>query len=272
MNFWNIYWTLLVFFLGLCAGSFLNVCIYRIPAEKSVVYPPSACPRCHTRIKWFDNIPVLSWWMLGARCRTCQAPISSRYPLVEFLTALLFTAVWILHAVLGGAPLVALCYLLAVFGLMLGTFVDFDEMWIPDRVTIGGMIIAPVLSLLVPALHGAASPLASLKASLTGMAAGFGALWIVRELGTAAFKKEAMGLGDVKLMGALGALFGWPAVIFILFFSALFGSVAGVSLIAAGKKELQSRLPYGPYIALASLVWMLGGNRLWDAYTSLFSV
>ncbi len=272
MTFWDIYWSALIFFLGLCFGSFLNVCIYRIPAEKSIVHPPSSCPKCGMRIKWFDNIPVLSWCLLRARCRTCKAPISARYPLVEALTGVLFLAVWLLHAVAYGQLSVALCYLLAVFGLLLGTFVDLDEMWLPDRVTIGGMIIAPILSLLVPELHDAATRLLSLKASAIGLAVGFGSLWLVGKIGTAIFKKEAMGFGDVKLMGALGALLGWPAVIFILFFSALFGSVVGVSLIVTGKKELQSRLPYGPYIALAALFWMLGGDGIWAAYTALFAI
>jgi leader peptidase (prepilin peptidase)/N-methyltransferase len=272
MNFWELYWAALIFLLGLCSGSFLNVCIYRIPAEKSVVHPPSSCPRCGMRIKWFDNIPVLSWCLLRARCRGCGAKISARYPLVEALTGVLFLAVWLLHAVAYSQPAVASCYLLAVFGLILGTFVDLDEMWLPDRVTIGGMIIAPVLSFLVPELHDAPTRLLSLKASAIGLAAGFGSLWLVGKAGTAIFKKEAMGFGDVKLMGALGALLGWPAIIFILFFSSLFGSAVGVSLMAAGKKELQSRLPYGPYIALAAIFWMLGGDRIWAAYTAFFTV
>lgn len=265
MIFFDIYWATLVFVLGLCFGSFLNVCIYRIPLEKSVSWPPSACPTCGTRIKGFDNIPVLSWLLLRGKCRSCKTPVSIGYPLIELLTGLFFLTLWLLY----GFSWITPVYALAVFGLLLGTFIDLEEMWLPDRVTIGGMILFPLLSLLVPELHSAAGWFAGLKASLIGLATGFGIFWTIRELGTAALKKEAMGFGDVKLMGALGALFGWQAVLYILFFSALAGSAVGIGLIVMKKKELSSQIPYGPYIALAAFSWLLGGFRLWDAYLRL---
>jgi len=265
MIFFDIYWATLVFVLGLCFGSFLNVCIYRIPLEKSVSWPPSACPKCGTRIKGFDNIPVLSWLLLRGKCRSCKTPVSIGYPLIELLTGLFFLTLWLLY----GFSWITPVYALAVFGLLLGTFIDLEEMWLPDRVTIGGMILFPILSALVPSLHGAAGWIAGLKASLIGLAVGFGIFWAIRELGTAVFKKEAMGFGDVKLMGMLGALLGWQAVIYITFFSALVGAVIGTGLIVLKKKELSSQIPYGPYIALAAFSWLLGGFRLWDAYLRL---
>jgi leader peptidase (prepilin peptidase)/N-methyltransferase len=271
MTFFDIYWAVLVFVLGLCFGSFLNVCIYRIPREKSVAWPPSACPQCGTAIRGFDNIPVLSWILLRGKCRTCKLPISVGYPLIELTTGLFFLILWLLYPVcLNGvfdwrAPV----YMLAVFGLLLGTFIDLAEMWLPDRVTIGGMIVFPILSVLFPELHGAEGWMAGLKASLIGLAVGFGIFWTIRELGTAALKKEAMGFGDVKLMGSLGALLGWQAIIYILFFSALAGAVVGTTLIVMKKKELSSQIPYGPYIALAAFSWILGGYRLWEAYVAL---
>ena len=145
----------------------------------------------------------------------------------------------------------------------------FVHMILPDRVTIGGMILFPILSALFPPLQGVETWQSGLIASLIGLAAGFGVFWTIREAGSAALKKEAMGFGDVKLMGALGALLGWQSVIYITFFSALVGSIAGVSLIALHRKGIQSEIPYGPYIALAAFSWILGGYRLWDAYLAL---
>lgn len=262
MSFWDIYWSAAVLLFGLCFGSFLNVCVYRIPQEISLSHPPSACPKCKTRIKWYDNIPVLGWLCLRGKCRACKASIAIRYPLVELLTGLLFLAVWLVY----GPGWIAPIYMIAIFGLLLGTFVDLAEMWLPDRVTIGGMILYPILSALVPELHGAETWSGGLMASLIGLSVGFGGFWSIGFFGKIAFKKDAMGFGDVKLMGGLGALFGWQAVLFILFVSSLFGSVVGVGLIAMKKKELSSRIPYGPYLALAAFAWMFGGCRLWAAY------
>lgn len=265
MSFTEIYFAFVTLILGLCFGSFLNVCICRIPAEMSLSHPPSTCPKCKTRIKWYDNIPVLGWLALGGKCRACKQPISVGYPLIELTTGLFFLTIYLIYGLSWITPV----YALAVFGLLLATFVDLAEMWIPDRVSIGGMIVFPVLSVLVPELHGAAGWAAGLKASLIGLAAGFVTFWLIGKFGTAVFKKDAMGFGDVKLMGALGALLGWQAVLYILFFSALAGSVIGVALIALNKKELSSQIPYGPYLALAAFSWMLGGFRLWEAYLAL---
>ena len=265
MTFWELYWSGLVLVLGLCFGSFLNVCIYRIPLEKSVSWPPSSCPKCGSRISGLDNIPVLSWCFLRGKCRKCKLPISVGYPLIELTTGLFFLTLWLLYGFSWLTPI----YALAVFGLLLGTFIDLAEMWLPDRVTIGGMILFPILSALVPELHDAVGWVAGLNASLIGLAVGFGGFWAIGVLGKMAFKKEAMGFGDVKLMGGLGALFGWQAVLFILFFSALAGSIIGVGLIAMKRKELSSQIPYGPYLALAAFAWLLGGDRLWEAYLAL---
>lgn len=267
-EFWTIYWLALIFMLGLCLGSFLNVCICRIPNEKSVIWPPSACPNCHARIRWYDNIPVLSWFLLGAKCRHCKLPISVVYPVIELLTGFFFLTIWLIYGISWFTPI----YALAVFGLLLGTFIDLEHMILPDRVTVGGMILFPILSVLFPLLQGETTWQAGLTDSLIGLAAGFGSLWIVREIGTAALKKEAMGFGDVKLMGALGALFGWQAVIYMVFVSAFIGSIAGISLIALHRKGIQSQIPYGPYISLAAFSWLLGGFRLWEAYLRLMGL
>jgi leader peptidase (prepilin peptidase)/N-methyltransferase len=259
------YFAFVSLLFGLCFGSFLNVCICRIPAEISLSHPPSSCPKCKTRIKWYDNIPVLSWFLLGGKCRACRQPISISYPIIEFTTGLFFCVIFLIYGLSWITPI----YCLAVFGLLLATFIDLEEMWIPDRVSIGGMIVFPLLSMLVPELHGVDGWLAGLKASMIGLAVGFGLFWLIGKVGTAIFKKDAMGFGDVKLMGGLGALFGWQAVLFIMFFSALAGTIIGVALILMKKKEVSSQIPYGPYLALAAFFWMLGGYRLWDAYLAL---
>jgi leader peptidase (prepilin peptidase) / N-methyltransferase len=261
-EFWALYLTLLAFFFGACIGSFLNVCIYRIPREESVIHPRSHCPNCNTMIAWHDNIPLVSYLVLRARCRHCGKGITPRYFLVELLTAVLFLLVWNRY----GFEVVTLVYWLAISGLILGTFVDFEHMIIPDRVSLGGIATGLVFSALVPSLHGKDDLLGGLFAGAVGAAAGSGLLWLVAELGRFIFKKDAMGLGDVKLLGAIGAYLGWQGVIFTIMISSLLGSIVGISLIASGRKEWQSRIPYGPYLAAAALIWILGGNAWWEAY------
>lgn len=253
-----------VFFAGLCIGSFLNVCIWRIPRDESIAWPGSHCPACNHAIAPWDNIPLLSWLILNGKCRHCQAPISPRYFLVELLTGALFVALWLVH---GWSPLTALTLLFSS-ALVMATFIDFDHLILPDRVTIGGMIAGPILSFALPALQGQADRLPALIQSLIGLALGYGILWLVSTVGRLILKREAMGYGDVKLLGAIGACLGWQAVLFTIFFSSLSGTALGLSLIAAGKKELQSRIPYGPHIALAAVLWMLCGPACIDLYLS----
>ena len=251
-----------IFLAGLCIGSFLNVCIWRIPRDESIVWPGSHCPACNHAIAAWDNIPLLSWLILNGKCRHCKAPISPRYFLVELLTGALFTVLWLVH----GWTLQTPVYFLFAGALILGTFVDFDHLILPDRVTLGGMAAGLVLSVAFPALQGQTERLPALLHSLIGLALGYGLLWLVATLGRLALKREAMGMGDVKLLGAIGACLGWPAVLFTIFVSSLSGTVLGLAFIAAGKKELQSKIPYGPHIALAAVLWMLCGPACIDLY------
>jgi leader peptidase (prepilin peptidase)/N-methyltransferase len=275
------YLSFAVFLLGACVGSFLNVCIYRIPREESVVKPRSHCPHCGRLIPWHENIPLVSWVVLRARCRGCRGPISPRYVLVEALVALLFLLVWLAWSPdgtprpLGLAPYGSLAlapiYWLAVSGLVLGTFVDFEHMIIPDRVSLGGIVAGLVLSPLVPALHGAAVWWHGLAWAAVGAAVGSGILWMVAFVGRIVFRKEAMGLGDVKLLGAIGALLGWKAVLFTLIVSSFAGSIVGVTLVLCGRKEMQGRIPFGPYLALAAALWILWGPALVALYLRLLT-
>lgn len=247
---------------GACIGSFLNVCIYRIPEEQSIIWPPSNCPRCHHRIAWYDNIPVLSYLILRGHCRHCRASFSPRYALVEALTAVLFLLIWQAH----GWTVITPLYMLAAAGLILATFVDFDHMIIPDRVSIGGMVIGLAVSAGFPALHGETAALPALKDAAIGLATGAGTLGLVAVLGKMAFRKDAMGMGDIKLLGAIGAFFGWEGVLFTIMLSSLAGSLVGLGFIVARKNEWQSRIPFGPYLALGAVLWSIWGAAWWDAY------
>lgn len=298
-----IFTTFFAALFGACFGSFLNVCVWRIPREESVVTPRSHCPSCGRLIPWYLNIPVFSWLMLRGKCKWCGSPIAFRYILLEILTAVLFVVPWFqaLSSMLmpdclyaewshyqgalsampetywaGLVPIINLwlvpVYWLIIFGLLLGMFIDFEHYIIPDRVTWGGVILGFVISPLIPEIHFAGDWLTSLIRAAIGFAAGYGGLMLVAVLGKLAFKKEAMGYGDVKLMGAVGALFGWQAVLFTIFLSSLLGSVVGLSLICLKKKALQSQIPYGPYIAVAAMVWMFWGQTICSWYLSFLPV
>lgn len=260
-----------VFAFGACLASFLNVVIWRVPRGESIVSPPSHCPKCNAAIPWYLNIPILSWLALRGKCAACKNPISPRYPLVELLGGLLFVAAYARFGV--AAPLAWIWLAL----MLVGSFIDFDHKLLPDFVTVGGMIYGVVLSFgAALSRHlGYDFPLAPFEVSpllsLSGLAFGFGLLWLIRFLGSKAFKREAMGMGDVFLMGAVGALFGPLAVVMVLMLSSVLGSLVGVGLILAAKARLGKfvEIPYGPYICLGCLAWMFYGPELVRGYLRL---
>lgn len=260
---WGMVWV-----FGAVWGSFLNVCIIRVQHDMSLSFPGSHCFTCKRKIAWYDNLPVLSWFLLRGKCRHCGETFSLRYPLVEAVTGGLFLWIWILY----GPSTLTLCYWLMTFGLIWGTGVDLDDYWIPDRVTWGGIAVGFLLSALVPALHGAETSRTGLIPSVVGAVTGFGILWAVGVIGKLMFRKEAMGFGDVKLLGAIGAFLGASAVVFVLFLSALLGSVVGLTLIAMGQRELGGRIPFGPYLSAAALIWVLGGDAWMQAYLDFVMV
>lgn len=264
------------FGMGACIASFLNVVIWRVPRDESIVSPPSHCPKCNAPIAWYQNVPILSWLCLRGRCAKCRAPISPRYLLVECLGGILFLAAFWRFGWF--APLAWIWLSL----MIVGSFIDFDLQLLPDFVTVGGMAYGVALSLVfwaVPELIGA--PLANCTAysfyldplsSVGGLALGFGLLGLVRWLGTKAFKREAMGLGDVFLMGAIGALCGPVAVLVTLVLSSVFGSVVGILLILMSKARLGKfvAIPFGPYLCMGCLAWMFYGPELVAWYRQLF--
>jgi leader peptidase (prepilin peptidase)/N-methyltransferase len=251
----QLYLDFVVFVFGAVIGSFLNVCIHRLPREQSIVNPPSHCPHCNERVRWFDNIPLVSFLVLRGKCRYCCAAITPRYFVVELLTAVLFLALWWSY----GVTWYALIYAVLVAGLIAATFIDFEHYIIPDEITLGGIVLGVLLSGLCPVLHGTTMSGAALLRSLAGAVVGGVTLLVIALAGEKIFKKEAMGMGDVKLLAAIGAFLGWKATLFVVFLSSLLGGVAGLVLVVGKRKEWGSRLPYGPYIALAAVQWLFWG-------------
>ncbi len=342
------FWSGVFFLLGGIVGSFLNVCIHRLPLGQSIVSPPSHCPHCQRAIPWYLNIPLVSWVVLRGRCAFCRAPIAPRYVLVELLTGLLFLASWLRFGP-ESAPL-ALTYCLLLAGLIVATFIDLEYFIIPDEITVGGVVAGFLASFAFPQLHQAASVVVGLQRSFWGAVTGAGIIYLFLRLGKWLFgrqrlklaapstvyftetklilpdqelpyeelfyrksdaivlqarrvelvdrgyrevtvrltqttlevgpdrfpteavpclqvvtdavvvPREAMGLGDVKFMAAIGAFVGGAGVVFSLMGSAVVGSFVGGAMLLAGRGS--SRIPYGPYIAVAATVWVFAGRGI----------
>ena len=274
------------FAFGSCIASFLNVCIWRLPREESVVSPPSHCPSCGAAIKWYQNVPIISWLALRGRCASCRKPISPRYVVVEALGGVLFLLAYLqwaspaifremppLGMVPLGSPLAMCAYWLVATGLILGSFIDLDHFYLPDRVTIGGMVLGVPASVLVPELQGETGRLAALCWSLGGLLFGFVFLWGIGWVFTKLFRKEAMGFGDVKLIGAIGAFFGPIPVLFVIIVSSVIGSAVGIAMMVRGRAKLGgfTAVPFGPFLALATLAWMYWGPAILAGYLKLLS-
>ena len=233
--------------LGLVIGSFLNVCIYRIPIGKSIVYPPSSCPKCNSQIKWYDNIPIISYIILGGKCRQCKSKISPIYPLIEALSGFITVLIYIKYSL----SLQAAAFLILSYALIVASFIDFEHYIIPDRISLGLIAVGVVFSYFLPI---------GVKGSLIGAAGGFLILYGVAMLGQLLFKKEAMGGGDIKLLSGIGAFIGIKGVLFVLLFSSFLGSAVGIGLILIGKKEMTSKIPFGPYLSLAAVCYPFFGE------------
>ncbi|MCB0364810.1 MAG: prepilin peptidase [Bdellovibrionaceae bacterium] len=251
--------TALTFFaFGAIFGSFGNVLIYRVPLKKNVAWPGSACPKCSASIAWYDNVPILSWLLLKGRCRSCKAPISKRYPLVEFLTGLAFAALYLRC----GFSWILLEYLIFAFGLIVVTFIDLDHMILPDVFTWPGMALG--------LLGGAINPERSFMDSFLGAVLGFGFLYAIAYIYLALRKEEGMGGGDIKLLGWIGAILGWKSIPFVILASSIIGSVVGIVFAIRTKGGLKSTIPFGPYLVLAAFAYIFGGEAIGRWYLNLF--
>jgi leader peptidase (prepilin peptidase)/N-methyltransferase len=253
-----------VIVLGTIIGSFLNVCIYRVPKDESIVRPASRCTSCGCPIRFYDNIPILSYIILMGRCRYCKAHLSFRYPLVEFLNAVLY--VLVLRRFGMDSPLILAVYFVFVSVLIVIFFIDLDYQIIPNSITIPGILLAIVLgSTILPDPFSGHEPL-GFRGALTGFAAGGGFFYLVAVLGKAVFKKDAMGGGDIKMMAMVGSVLGWKGVILTTFIGSLLGSVIGVSLIMLKGREWGSRIPFGPYLAAGALISLFWGLDIFRWY------
>lgn len=245
--------------IGACIGSFLNVVIYRLPLGQSVVSPPSRCPKCGYGLKWYDNIPVFGWLLLGGRCRQCKNKISIQYPLVEFITAALFLlVVWVTPP---GALLVSrlllVCILIALFSI------DLEHQILPNSITLPGIVIGVLLSTIAPP---------GLRDSLIGVVVGAGILYAIAWGYYLWRREEGLGMGDVKMLAMVGAFLGWKAVLVTLVLSSFSGALIGVALIASQRGNMKLALPFGTFLALGTLVAMFVGDPLVAWYAGFFEV
>ena len=255
--------TLFVALVGLALGSFLNVCIHRLPGGGSVVRPGSRCPSCGTSIRWYDNVPVASWLALRGRCRGCGGSISVRYPAVEILAALLLAGLWS-YLGPGSAFFVAAPFALAMLVLF---FTDYDERLLPDAVTLTGLVTGLAIAWCNPFLAGSSGRRVWL--ALSGAALGAGLLWGVGAVYERLRGIEAMGLGDVKLMAMVGAFAGPAGAIVTVFAASVVGAVVGLALIPIRGGSLKDALPFGCFLAPSGLAALLWAPRLVRAYGEL---
>jgi leader peptidase (prepilin peptidase)/N-methyltransferase len=236
----KIIYGIFAFLLGSVIGSFLNVIIYRLPRGVSIVKPNSFCPSCKKPIKWFENIPVLSFIFLGGKCSKCRKSISIQYPAVEIITGLLFLWSYTNH----GLSLNCLFYVLFFISLIVISGIDFSHQVIPDIFSIPGIILGIIFQWLN---H-------SLLIGIVGMAFGGGLILLIRALGGWVYKKEVMGMGDVYLTAMIGAFVGFPLIIPAIFIAALFGSVFGIIYLAATRRNRENPIPFGPFLSLGGAV------------------
>jgi leader peptidase (prepilin peptidase) / N-methyltransferase len=259
----NIIISSLVFVVGAIVGSFLNVCIVRLPKCESVVKPRSHCVHCQKMIPWYDNIPLVSYLVLGGKCRFCGKKISIRYWIVELLTAGVF--VWFYQAF--GLTPSYFAYMVMISGFIVAIFVDFEHRIIPDEISVGGMCCGLVLSLFIPEMQGVAvakmpvwlAHLQSLGWSFVGALVGGASIYLMGLLGDVIFKKESMGGGDVKFLAMVGAFLGWQAALLTFFIAPFFGAVYG---IVEKIRTKDSAIAYGPFLAVGALVSMFYGDAI----------
>ena len=247
----------IIFLLGLCVGSFLNVCIHRLPRGGSLLRPRSRCPGCEYELSWYDNIPVLSYLFLLGRCRRCRKRINLRYPIVELLTAFVFlwhywifgmTALFVVRLLFG-------CALIVLFAI------DLEHQILPNLITLPGIVAGLVFSLAFPP---------GVLDALLGAIVGGGVLWLIGEAYYRYAGQEGMGGGDVKMLAMVGAFLGWKLVIVTLIVSSVAGSLLGLLLIASRRGNMKQALPYGTFLALGALFASLYGERVVDWYAGLY--
>jgi leader peptidase (prepilin peptidase)/N-methyltransferase len=253
---------LITFLFGSMVGSFLNVCIHRIPRDSSIILPPSRCPSCNAPIKARDNIPIISFILLGGRCRRCGTRISPRYPLVEALNALLYVLVlWRFGAAWHTPFLFAFCSAMIVI-----TFIDLDFQIIPDSITLPGIVVGSIAgSLLLPDPFDRLS-LLGFRESLIGLLSGGLVFFLIAEVSYRILRQEAMGGGDIKMMAMVGAFLGWKSVLLTTFAGSLLGSLIGIFFMVFKGTGRKTKIPFGPFLALGALISLFCGQEMLSFY------
>lgn len=250
------------FIFGAIVGSFLNVCIYRMPKNESIVFPGSHCFSCGKPIKWHDNLPIMSYLLLRGKCRNCKAPYSAQYLLVEILTGLIFALFYLTF----GFTAKGIIFLILTLALLVESFIDLEHRIIPDEITLSGIVIGLVLSGVFPALHKETTLWGGVLQALIGVVVGGGFLYLSALIAEWFLKQEAMGGGDVKLLAMIGAFTGWKGVVWTIFLSSILGSIIGVyQKIRYGAQTI----PYGPYLGLATFLYFFIGPGIYDWYLGL---
>jgi leader peptidase (prepilin peptidase) / N-methyltransferase len=243
--------------LGLAVGSFLNVCIHRVPRKGSIVQPASSCPHCGYMLRAYDNIPVLSYVLLGGRCRQCKAGISIRYPIVEVVTM----AVFIGHYLALGPDIILVPRLLFACTLIVLFAIDLEHHLLPNVITLPGIVVGLAFSLMLPP---------GLFEAVIGVLAGGGVLWLVGEAYYRYSGEEGMGGGDVKMLAMIGAFLGWKLMVLTLVLSSVLGSLVGLLVIVFKRGGMKHALPYGTFLSLGALVSSLYGQQILDWYMGFY--
>ncbi len=252
--------TVIVLFLlamGLSVGSFLNVCIYRLPRHESLLFPASHCPSCDRSLSWFENLPLVSWLVLRGRCRTCRTWIGVQYPLVEAITGAIFVSAFFIY---GWTPLLAARLLFACAMIVLFV-IDLHHRILPNVITLPGIVIGFVLSCFLPP---------GWRASLIGLIAGGGVLFAIGEAYYRTRGYEGLGMGDVKMLAMIGAFLGWPLMLVTLVLASFAGSAVGIGLLVSRRGDMKAALPFGTFLAVGALVAAVAGNSFLDWYLTLY--
>lgn len=253
-----ILFALIIFIIGLCFGSFGNVLIDRLPKGLGVVKPPSHCFKCKKPIKFYDNIPLISYLILNGKCRACKIPFTSRHFFVELLSGLIFLALFLK---LGFTWFFLECLIFS-WGMLVASFIDLDHRILPDVFTLPGIVMGIAGSLL--------NPERIFLDALFGVFIGGGLLWLIAYLYAVIKKEEGMGGGDIKLLAWIGAVLGWKSIIFTILVSSILGSIVGLMVAARQKSGLKTAIPFGPFLSLAAFIYIFIGHEVVQSYLKFF--
>jgi leader peptidase (prepilin peptidase) / N-methyltransferase len=243
--------------IGAAIGSFLNVCIYRLPRRESLVWPASHCTSCGRTLSWYENVPILGWLALRGRCRTCGERISIVYPIVELVTAVIFVCGYLIY---GWTPLLAVRLLFACAMIVLFV-IDLQHQILPNVITVPGIVIGFILSVFLPP---------GWVSSLLGIVLGGGVLLAIMEAYARARGFEGLGMGDVKMLAMIGAFLGWQLMLLTLVLGSLAGSLIGVGLMATRRGGMKTALPFGTFLAMGALVAAVAGDAILRWYVSMY--